>query len=287
MKDFSTHFYLQMPEPGFSVDIFLRKDRKNEMRVKSHWHENIQLFFLVQGHAFIECGKNQIYAGPNSIVVINSNELHYMKSLSDDLTYYIIRFDPYFLFSNQVDLCQTKYIAPLSQNLISFNNLIENDNEILNCVNEMIREYFKKEIGYELSVKSYIYQLIVILMRGYINNIYTKKEISTKVNNLKRFELVFQYIELNYNEKILISDLSEMLNITTYHFCRLFKQLSGKTVIDYINNIRLEKAIPYLKEDKLNITEIALKCGFDDINYFSRIFKKYYNVSPTKFNSEE
>ena len=94
-------------------------------------------------------------------------------------------------------------------------------------------------------------------------------------------------LKLNYNEKILISDLSEMLNITTYHFCRLFKQLSGKTVIDYINNIRLEKAIPYLKEDKLNITEIALKCGFDDINYFSRIFKKYYNVSPTKFNSEE
>ncbi|SJT88036.1 L-rhamnose operon regulatory protein rhaS [Clostridioides difficile] len=59
--------------------------------------------------------------------------------------------------------------------------------------------------------------------------------------------------------------------------------MTGKTTTDYINGIRLEKAVNYLNKGDLNITEIALRCGFDSINYFSRLFKKHYNVSPTQF----
>ena len=59
--------------------------------------------------------------------------------------------------------------------------------------------------------------------------------------------------------------------------------MTGKTTTDYINGIRMEKAADYLNKGDLTITEIALRCGFDSINYFSRLFKRHYNVSPTKF----
>lgn len=283
MKNLQTYYNKKMPDPNLGIDIFLAENFKKGRRFNAHWHENMQLYFFTEGEALVECNKNHYYVKTHSIVVINNNELHSLESLSDNLKFYTIRIDSSFLFSNQVDLCQTKFLSPLSQNQISFQNLIENDKQILDCVTITIQEYFSREIGYELAVKSFIYQLIVLLLRKYINKFLTKKELISKVNNLKRFDLIFKYVDNNYSKKISTSDLANIVPISTYHFCRIFKKMTGKTTTDYINGVRLEKAVDYLNEGDLNITEIALRCGFDSINYFSRLFKKHYNVSPTKF----
>mgnify|MGYP001943253646 FL=1 len=65
------------------------------------------------------------------------------------------------------------------------------------------------------------------------------------------------------------------------HFCRLFKEVTGQTLIEYVNDIRLSKAKAMLQDPNLSITEIALSTGFSDINYFSRLFKKTYQISPS------
>ncbi len=75
-------------------------------------------------------------------------------------------------------------------------------------------------------------------------------------------------------DKITLKELASRVNLSAHHFCRTFKQITGKTTIDFINGIRLDKAIYYLKETDLNMTEIAMRCGFDSINYFSRLFKR-------------
>lgn len=283
MKDLKTYYNKKMPDPNLGMDIFLAENFKKGVKFKSHWHENMQLYFFTKGKAIVECNKKSYPVKTNSLIVINSNELHSLESLSNDLKFYTIRIDSSFLFSNQVDLCQTKFLSPLSQNQICFENLIENDNEVLSCVTTIIDEYSSKKIGYELAIKSFIYKLIVLLLRKYIKKFLTKKELTSKVNNLRRFDLIFKYIDRNYSKKITTKDLSNIAHISTYHFCRVFKEMTGKTTTDYINKVRLEKALSYLNKGTLNITEIALNCGFDNINYFSRLFKKYYNVSPSKF----
>lgn len=73
-----------------------------------------------------------------------------------------------------------------------------------------------------------------------------------------------------------------MANMSTYHFVRSFKQITGRSPIDYINKLRIDKAFSLLKEGKFNVTETALDCGFNDVNYFSRLFKKYNKMSPSE-----
>ena len=283
MDDSSTYFYRKMPNENFCVEIFLKDDIKLGGNFKTHWHECVQLYYFVTGKAILECGHNRFEVSPGSVAVVNSNELHYLESLSDDLTFYVIRIDPTFLFSNQVDLLQSKYLAPLAQNRITFLNLIEKDAQILDCVTSTIQEYYSKQIGYELAVKSCIYQLIVLLLRGYVSKILTKNEFDEKVRSLKRFDVVLHIIENNYTEKIHLEELADTVNLSVCHFCRIFKQITGKTTTDYINGVRLEKAAFFLEQADFNITEIAIKCGFDSVNYFSRLFRKYYNTSPSKF----
>ena len=96
---------------------------------------------------------------------------------------------------------------------------------------------------------------------------------------------LFELIEKKYNEKITLSKLANTVGLSVHHFCRSFKQLTGKTTTDYINNIRLDKSIYYLKQTDYNITEIALMCGFENGNYFSRIFKKYHSTSPSQYRN--
>ncbi|MCQ2011551.1 AraC family transcriptional regulator [Sporolactobacillus sp. STSJ-5] len=261
----------------------MKSDLKHGENFKRHWHEHLQLYYFMAGRAVLECGHKRFNVSSGNIALVNSNELHFLESLSDDLKCYIIRINPSFLFSNQVDLLQTKYLTPLALNQITFQNLIERDEQFVNCVTRILREHVEQEIGYGLAIKGLIYQIVVLLLRGHVDKILTKKELEIKKRTLKRFDDVFQIIENSYDEKISLGELAEVVSLSTSHFCRTFKQVVGKTTTDYINGVRLEHAVSLLEQTSFNITEIALKCGFDSVNYFSRLFKRYYSTSPTEY----
>ncbi len=283
MEDKNKYFNRTISDSDFSVDIFMKNDIKHGENFKMHWHEHLQLYYFIKGKAILECGQNRFSVSPGSIALANSNELHYLESLSDDLQIHIIRVEPAFLFSNQADLLQSKYLAPLALNRIAFQNLIENDDQVLNCLKDILREYTAKETGYELAIKAAIYQLVVFLLRKHVSKILSENEFAERARMQKRFKDVFELIETNYAENIRLKELSESVNVSTHHFCRMFKQMTGKTTTDYINTVRIEKAAALLEQEDLNITEIATTCGFDSVNYFSRLFKRYYNTTPTKF----
>jgi len=283
MKDKKNYYFRDMPDKNFSVDIGLSKTWESGSNFKEHWHEHLQVFYFVNGEGLIQCNKKSFNVVQGDVVIINSRELHYFESLSDNLKFYLLRIDLPFLFSDQVDLCQIKYLAPLSENFILFKNLIRNDDEIVNCIKTVLKEFFKKELGYELAVKGNLYRLVVLLLRNYIGTYVTKKQLTFKINNFKRFYKVFEFIDNNYNNKICVTNLANIAHVSTYYFCRIFKQMTGKTITEYINEVRLKKSIELLKSGNVNITEIAIICGFNDVNYFSRLFKKKYGVSPTKF----
>lgn len=286
MRTSKNYLTKKMPYPNLGMDIFLANNLKNGYKFPTHWHENMQLYYIVNGHGIVKCDSSHYKVSKNSIVIINNNQLHSLESLSDDLEFYTIRIDPTFLFSNQVDLCQTKFWAPLSENRILFQNSIENDTDILKCILNLIDEYFTKKIGYEIAIKSYSYQLIVLLLRNHIDKFISSHEYSSKLNNLNRLENIFKYIDSNYNKKISTLELSNQIHLSSFHFCRLFKQITGKTSVEYINEIRLQKSIEMMKNHNMNITEIASHCGFDNINYFSRLFKKHYKISPSKYRKQ-
>jgi transcriptional regulator GlxA family with amidase domain len=118
------------------------------------------------------------------------------------------------------------------------------------------------------------------LLRGYVKKIYDKDEFQSQRETLKRFRKVIDYMDHNFTEKIDLDRLSGIAGISVGHFCRLFKQITGMSAIDYINNLRIDKAVELIKSSDRNMTEIAMNCGFSDSNYFSRIFKKQKKISP-------
>lgn len=246
-----------------------------------HWHEKIEFLFFTKGEALIKCNSLEILAKKGDLIVVNSNELHQGYCISDSVEYFCIIFDTSLFQSRHVDTCETKYINPISHNSILFKNKIENDKEVAKHIHEFVKEYESKEIGYEMAVKATLYHLLVLLLRNHVQLVLTSKEYDARMRNLKRFNGVLEYIENNFNDKITLDQLCSMTNISRFHFCRVFKSITEKSMGEYLNQLRINKAEALLKSGDVNITEAAMSCGFDDINYFSRMFKKYKNVSPS------
>ena len=265
----------------FPIDIHRSEHHHIGPIIECHWHENFEILYFEKGEALIYCNSHPIQVGPGELIVINSNDLHYGESLSEQLVYYVVEFDLSFIDSNHIDLCQTKYLTPLVQNRILFCNQIHRHDALLSEVHQLIREYYQQELGYELAVKAYIYRILVLLLRSYSKQTISEAEKSRQRKTLTRLSSVLEYIDAHYTEQLPLKQLSAMATMSEHYFCRLFKSLTGKSPTEYINHLRLNKAVTLLQESELNITEVALAVGFNDSNYFSRLFKKYKHVSPS------
>lgn len=95
-----------------------------------------------------------------------------------------------------------------------------------------------------------------------------------------------EYIDKNYFEELTLVSLSEKYNVESSYFSRMFKQETGKNLMLYIAEKRIEKAKEYMSDENINLTEIAFLTGYDDYTYFSRVFKKITGKSPRDYRVE-
>lgn len=282
MKDEFMRNYAAIPDQYFPINITLHNKSGTGPIFESHWHDHFQFIYCTKGEARILCSGNSVDLAAGEVIVINTHEMHYGESLQEDISYYVIMVDLSFILSNGVDSCQTKYISPLAQNLLLFENRISRDREICNCIEIMIDEYNTQKPGYELAVKAAVYNAIVLLLRNHVARSFNKKEYDVQIANMKRFQSVFHYIGDNLGQEIELNKLAEIACLSTGHFCRVFKRLTGKSAIAYINQLRVEKAALLLEQGEASIKEIAFATGFCDTNYFSRVFRKYKGLAPNQ-----
>lgn len=94
------------------------------------------------------------------------------------------------------------------------------------------------------------------------------------------------YIEKNYsNHSLSVGDIANYIKIDRTYLYRLFKSEANISVIDYITQCRMNKALDLLKDSTPSIKEVAVSVGFSDQMYFSRIFKKYFNKTPSEYRN--
>lgn len=110
-----------------------------------------------------------------------------------------------------------------------------------------------------------------------INN--TKKENSYK----KMINEVYRYIQDNYQKDISLDDIASYIGFTPNYLANIFKEKTGKTVISYLINYRINKAKSLLTKTDLKIYQISNKVGYNNPNYFSQVFKNNVGVSPNQY----
>lgn len=145
------------------------------------------------------------------------------------------------------------YIDDLSTKFAILINQIDSFSAHRNLEREMIHKYC-------LLVKNYA-------MHGYSDT--TKN--------------IVYYIDFHYTENLSLHFFADRYNITKNYLSSLFKKETGVTLTDYIHQVRMRNAMVMINSSDSSVTDVAHSCGYNDINYFTRIFKRIYGLSPKQY----
>jgi AraC-like DNA-binding protein len=94
-----------------------------------------------------------------------------------------------------------------------------------------------------------------------------------------------EYIARHLSDRIKLGNIARALNMSPFHFCRTFKQATGRTFVDYLSHVRVDKAKILLRDRSFRISEIAYEVGFQTLTHFNRTFRKLAGCSPTEYRS--
>lgn len=100
------------------------------------------------------------------------------------------------------------------------------------------------------------------------------------------FKFVDQYVHSHMEQPLSVESVAKIIGLNTKYFSQLCKSYLGATFVEYLTNVRMEKAKQLLSEGTLSVKEIAETTGFLDGNYFSRVFRNYYGKTPSSFREE-
>ena len=101
----------------------------------------------------------------------------------------------------------------------------------------------------------------------------------------ERLQLLYRFIEENYQRKIDLEEVADLCNMTKISFCRYFKQNTHLTFTEFVNNYRINQAKRLLLLDK-NVSEVCYECGFESLSYFNRVFKSITLENPLAFKKQ-
>lgn len=172
-----------------------------------------------------------------------------------------------------------EFLNLTGESVFVFRNGDPDYDEIQQHLTAIARASASKGAAYEFYIASGIYAVLAVLHR---KKLLSSAQELVNPELLKKILPVFQYIDENYSEHLSLEDLARCVNFHKAYFCRLFKQATGITVVDYLNFVRIREAEALLRSN-MSAIEASYLVGFSSPSYFTKIFKKYRLCSPSTY----
>jgi AraC-like DNA-binding protein/mannose-6-phosphate isomerase-like protein (cupin superfamily) len=271
--------------PVVAKDNYTVQKQTAKTYISSHFHDEIEFFFLSQGRVIIALDNVPHYMESDQFICILPGTVHSVRSIAVQPFFYTqIHFSLGMLKSGGNNICDTLYYKKISEHSLPVECIIRNDTTKGSLIIDLLRELLMllkaKPAGYEIGVKGFI-ELILYKL---VNQISSAAETECPSNDL---QLVYEYIESNYMSNITIETLARFSNMSKFHFIRYFHKEAGQTPIEYINSVRINKACGLLKNDEdMKVLDIAYSVGFKDLSYFNRLFKRIIGMPPAEYRHQ-
>lgn len=259
---------------------YYRIDKKHPQYIMPlHRHREPELLRVLRGSLRLYINNIEYTAHPGDLFFIGSGDLH--RAEPENCLYECVVFDlgllgrpgsvmassvqPLMLGQRQVECCLTDHHESLAYTA----------NQLFTCLRD-------KPAHYSLAAHSLLSELVYRLhIHGCVHTPHGGRDEHQRIMVAE----VLEWIDRNYTQRITLQTLSQVAAVHEKHLCRVFKEFTGQTPIDYVNQIRLEYACAALLRSHKSITEIALDCGFSDAGYFSRLFRRAKGMTPRAFRA--
>ncbi|RXK14515.1 hypothetical protein CP965_03430 [Halarcobacter mediterraneus] len=261
-----------MKEISFKENKLIFKYMNKKHSFSKHIHENnYMLGVCLAGKSIFSMDNKDFEVNKNMLCLIPPNTVHSCNSFEiEDKWEYLTCFIPKKLFEEVANsIC--------SKSNVTFKKYFIKDDDL--------SKYLKELISTTLSSEKIANDEIINFINLFCEKYMTYKEKIKTIEN-EKFEVLFEYLKKeNYDIKELtFYEMANIMKMNPYYFHRLFSKTIGLTPQTFINFLKVSKATKLLKEYQ-NLSSLAQECGFYDQAHFTKEFKKYHGITPTKYKS--
>ncbi|NDP26542.1 MAG: helix-turn-helix transcriptional regulator [Flavobacterium sp.] len=268
-------------------DCFLVFERsRNIFNFPIHFHPEYEINFIYNAKGAKRTVGDHIEEIDNyELVMVGPNIYHgwedYKNNPENTLHEITIQF-PRNLFDSLI--LKKNILQPIKELFTSANQGILFSTETAIKLESKLRS-LNSSNGFEnlLTFQSLLYDLAISKNKKLLSSISFKE--TTDFFKSEKIEKFFNYVKTNYQNTIRVEEAASVINMTVISFSRLIKQQTGKTFIEFVNELRLGVAARMLIETNDSISEICFVCGFNNISNFNRLFKKSKKCSPSEFRN--
>ena len=241
-----------------------------------HSHPAIEIVAVRSGLLNCQICGEELCVKAGETVLINSNTGHRLLPENVEITYIQVDLRDYQEhigdgeFSVLYDFMSRTRAKPYL--------VLSGDGEMDSLFQRICQKYNENSRWY---LKAYIYELAAFL---YARNFIAPPAIAP--GKLEKIAPIVRYVDANYKLPITLEDICTASGYSKFSVCHTFKGVTGATVFDYINYLRIWQAVEELKQRNHAISQIATACGFSSVTYFNRVFKNVMGCSPSVYRKQ-
>lgn len=261
---------------------FAAVKRDSHIMVYNEAHPDIEIYYLKEGERlyFVENRTYHLTAG--SSILVSSNRIHKTSSVigSQSHTRMLLEVHPDFLPTLSAAYPQISFDYLLSQSAV----VATPDNPYCKVIAELFEEIDRltkeKPFGYEEEIQSNVFKLLLNFHRSL--GAKADEHVMRSPKHQKIYEIA-EYISANMGEIESLDSLCAQFYISKYYLCHSFKEVTGMSVMAFLNMTRVLRAIVLLGEDNMTIAQIAKAVGFGTVAHMTDVFKRIEDITPHEY----
>ncbi len=267
----------------YLADLPITMSLINILQYPIHWHDSIEILFVLKGviNITLDAGHYEVY--PGEIEIINSDEAHSIQSNDEENRVLSFHIEPSFF---------EKYFKGI-RNVFFYTNSSETgaQEEEKYCIlrsylSILACEAIQKQDKYEDYIEDTLVDLLYHLINNFHQLIYEKDNLKENEEQFERYDRIVRYIYNNYKDKISLQDIAKREYLSSDYLSHEIKNTMGYGFKDLLNLTRVEESIKFLLDTDKSISEISDELGFSHSRYFNKHFKKHYKCTPLQYRKK-
>ena len=262
------------------IELYPINSNHPKYEMAHHWHNEFEIIHIIKGKMKIRLNRREFDGMAGDIIFVNSQTVHGGNPV--DCEYECIVFDNSII--NTVDKACGAFISDLIDHIIVVNDHFKKSDE---RVYGVFLKLFKvmNEKGSYFEVMASLYELFGIILKDKCYKSASGLGEENSAGNAK-LKKVLTYIRQSYDAPLTLDKMADVAGMNPKYFCSFFKDMTKKSPVEYLNMYRIEKAARKLLSTDMSVTEIAFSCGFNDLSYFIKTFKKIKGITPNGFRKK-
>ena len=276
----------------YPIDLPYSVSFSNVAEEDFHYHNELEILLILKGKTNCKIHNVHYSLKKGDVLIVDTKDMHrifgstpdiimldmyvdleFYNDLYPDIDYMIFACEDYSKTSTLKYQDLQKKVSVLKHHIakaaLAYIREKENASLPMDCINDLIFTLVNQFQGFFIEDNKFKAD------RGGQSDI-----------DFSRLYKIIKYIYLNYDKRITLEDLADIVYLSPYYISHLIKNTSGLSFQNFLNYVRLEYAEKLLVEDRLTLTQISESCGFSSLPYFNKCFRAWYNMTPAQYRKQ-